>query len=312
VYTVFGAGSVGTVLAALLRDAGVDVCIAGRGACRTLRIEGAEESLAVRLPIVTVPQGTILLCVHEPDVADLCARWSGRTVVTFQNGVTAEEVAARYCAVIGGVWRMTCTLEREGVARFTRRGRVVVGRHPRGADDEVRALASDLRAAGLRVGVSDAIAADKWLKLFVNLTSAPNALVRGEDHALPAFGVVKAALLDEAREVFAAAGIVARSCDGEDASVPEYLAAQRRGGTRRQGRVYNATWRRLSRGLPQSERFHETIVDLALRAGVIAPHNAAMARLLDAAREPECYSAAEVLSALDGSRDAGGASSGSL
>ena len=62
-------------------------------------------ALDARVPVVTEPEGTILLCVHGPDVLDLCPRWPGRTVVTFQNGVKAEAMAARWCKVIGGVWR---------------------------------------------------------------------------------------------------------------------------------------------------------------------------------------------------------------
>ena len=74
-YTVFGAGSVGTVLAALLADGGVDVAIAGREAVPQLRIEGDEETVLASIPIVEEPVGDILLCVHEPDAAPLAARW---------------------------------------------------------------------------------------------------------------------------------------------------------------------------------------------------------------------------------------------
>ena len=86
-YTVFGAGSVGTVLAGLLANGGVPVAIAGRGAVERLRLEGDDEAVEARVPVVAEPVGMILLCVHGPDVADLCPRWPGRTVVTFQNGV---------------------------------------------------------------------------------------------------------------------------------------------------------------------------------------------------------------------------------
>ncbi|MHC4225701.1 MAG: ketopantoate reductase family protein, partial [Planctomycetota bacterium] len=176
-YTVFGAGSVGTVLASLLAGGERPVRIAGRSAVSDLRAEGDDETVRARVPVTTDPEGTILLCVQEPDVETVCAAWPGREVVTFQNGVASEEAAARHCRVVGGVWRMTCTLIEPGRARFTRRGRVVVGRHPEGEDTAVHALASDLRAVGLDVGVSSRIGCDKWLKFFVNLTSAPNALV---------------------------------------------------------------------------------------------------------------------------------------
>jgi len=293
-YTVFGAGSVGTVLAGLLADGGIDVAIAGRGAVERLRLEGDDETVKARVPVVTEPEGTILLCVHAPEVADLCARWPGRTVVTFQNGVQSEALAARWCRVIGGVWRMTCTLMEPGRAIYTRRGRVIVGRHPEGVDAEVRALAADLRRAGFDVGVSPRIAEDKWLKLFLNLTSAPHALVRREDHDRPEFGRLKAAILEEAKGVLARAGIVALSCDGRDATIEKEIERHRRGGGRARP-VYNSTWRLLSRGRPLAEKYHDTILALGP-----APRNAAMLALLDRARKPECYTVDEVTSEVCG------------
>jgi len=300
-YTVFGAGSVGTVLAALLADAGLGVALAGRGAVGNLHIEGDDEELRVTVPVVAEPQGTILLCVREPDVGSLCARWAGREVVTFQNGVTSEARAAEHCRVIGAVWRMTCTLQDPGHALFTRRGRVVVGRHPAGIDDRVEALAAALRAARLDVGVSRDIQADKWLKLFVNLTSGANAVIRKAHHATPPFAAVKRALLEEALEVFDRAGIVARSCDGRDPDTEAELERQVRTPPRKRP-VHNATWRQLSRGRRPCGRYHETIVELGRRHGFDARRNGAMQRLVDEATGPECYGAAEVLARIEAQR----------
>jgi 2-dehydropantoate 2-reductase len=221
--------------------------------------------------------------------------------VTWQNGVASEDAAARHCRVIGGVWRMTCTLLEPGRALFTRRGRVVVGRHPAGRDHEVEALAADLRAAGLDVGISERIAKDKWLKLCLNLTSAPHALIRKQDHGRPEFGAVKAALLEEARAILSAAGIEARSCDGRDAPLEEEIERHRAGGTRRRP-VYNDTWRQLARGRRPKSLYHDTFVELA---GDRAPRNAAMLELVRRAREPECYSVDEVLTALSGGGSGG-------
>ena len=56
----------------------------------------------------------------------------------------------------------------------------------------MRAYADELRAAGYDVGISQRIGEDRWLKLCVNLMSAPNALIRREDHATRAFVEIKA------------------------------------------------------------------------------------------------------------------------
>jgi 2-dehydropantoate 2-reductase len=276
-YTIFGAGSVGTVLAASLRHAGFDVAIAGRNAVSSLRAEGDDETIEAQVDVVDEPRGTILLCVHEAQVDELLERWPACDVVVFCNGVRL------FPAVRHAVWRMTCTLQEPGRALFTRRGRIVVERH---------ACADDLRCAGFDVGVSDDIAADKWLKLLCNLGSTPNAVIRAADHARTAFGEVKALLLEEARDVLAAAGIRAASCDGRDASVDEEIERQRASAPHARP-VYNDTWRQLSLGRPPQERYHRVITELG-----DAPRNAAMDRLLAAAAGPECYTADEVLSAL--------------
>jgi 2-dehydropantoate 2-reductase len=244
--------------------------------------------------------------VHAPDATALFPRWAGRTVVTFQNGVASEaEATAAGCRVAGGVWRITCERTAPGVARFTRRGRVVVGRWSPGTDAVAAALGADLRRAGFDAAVSDDVAADKWLKLYCNLASAPNALVRPEDHRLAAFGALKAALLEEARGVFRAAGIRAVSCDGRDASLDEEVERQRAGGGRARA-VHNSTWRALARGRRPPEAYHDEIVSRAAGAGVPAPCNAAMLRVLRALRPgdgPECFRAEELLSEVRGTSD---------
>ncbi len=288
-YTVFGAGSVGTVLAGLLADGGVDVRLAGRGAVSDLVLEGNGETVRTRVPVVNETEGTILLCVHETDVAELCAGWAGRTVVTLCNGVTAEKAAAQWCDVIGGVWRFTCELLAPGHARFTRRGRVIVQR-------TALPLADDLRRAGLDVGESDDIGADVRLKLCLNLASTPNALIRPADHATSAFGEIKARLLEEARDVLAAAGLSVDPGAG-DRTLDEEIELHRQtgGGSRcRIGMVHNDTWRTLSRCRKPKERYHTAVA----RWGA-APQNRAMGALLDRATGPECYTAREVLAALD-------------
>jgi ketopantoate reductase len=189
---------------------------------------------------------------------------------------------------------MTCTLTEPGRALFTRRGRVIVGRHPEGTDAEVLAIAADLRRAGFDVGVSPRIERDKWLKLFLNLASTAHAIVRREDHGRPEFGQLKALVLEEARDVFARAGIVAVSCDGRDAPLDEEIERHRRGGGRARP-VYNSTWRLLARGRRPKERYHDTVTALAP-----APRNAAMLALLDRATRPECYTVDECLSEVRG------------
>ena len=85
-YTVFGAGSVGTVLAGLLAGAGVDVRLAGRGAVAGLRLEGDEETVVARVPVVEIlrPGATAwqtLGSLKVPRTDPVAVEWNGRVVV---------------------------------------------------------------------------------------------------------------------------------------------------------------------------------------------------------------------------------------
>ena len=148
--------------------------------------------------------------------------------------------------------------------------------------------------AGFSVGVSRAIEEDLQLKLLCNIGSTANALVPPADHADPRFGAIKAALTQEAWDAMRRHGIVARSCDGEDASPDEEIRRQAVAGARARP-VYNDTWRQLSLGRRPQERYHRTIVALDENAVL----NRRMAELLDRATRPECYPIDELARALD-------------
>ena len=251
----------------------------------------------------------LLICVREPDTEALASRLAeiapGVAVANVQNGVEGDALLARrFPKVIGAVWRQTCTRVEPDLVRFTGRGRVVVGLHPQGSAPEVDALARDLRRAGFDVGVSARIAEDRWLKLCVNLMSAPNALIRREDHESPLFVEVKVRLLEEAQAVLAAGGIEARSCDGRDRSLDQEIHHQRQslalGTSARRLPLYNQVWSSLRSEAPlEADGFHRGILALAELHGLRAPTNArVLKKLIEAKagrRGPECMSAAELL-----------------
>jgi ketopantoate reductase len=181
---------------------------------------------------------------------------------------------------------------------------VVLGAWPEGRSAETERLAEDFREAGYDVGVSEHIGADQWLKLAINLMSAPNALVLREDHESQAFVRVKIRLLEEARAALLAAGIEARSCDGRDRSLDEEIAFQceslARGTSSRRLPVYNQVWSALRHGGPlEADSYHRRILDLATGHGLEAKQNT---RVLEAVveawttkRGPECLRATDLL-----------------
>lgn len=325
--TIVGAGSIGLSLGGRLARAGADVAFLTRRseAARAIaslgvRVDdpGSGASFTASARAVhraeDLPEahrsGIVVLCVRAGDTdavaAPLAAALPDALFVCAQNDVDNEaRVAAHARHVAGLVYRQTCTRVDDRFGLALGPGRIVIGDHPTGCGERVEPLASAAERAGLDVGRSRQIARDKWLKLCVNLTSTPNALVRRDDHATSAFVEVKARLLEEARAVLEAAGIEAASCDGRDRSLAEEIEYQRgsleAGSSARRLPVYNALWRALRHpGLDlEADRYHARIVALAEDHGVPVPVNrAALAALEDAvrrARGPESIAAAALL-----------------
>jgi 2-dehydropantoate 2-reductase len=185
-----------------------------------------------------------------------------------------------------------------------RPGRAVIGLHPRGRSEAVERVAALLRRGKLEVSISTAISSDKWLKLCINLMSAPNALARRPDHTSTEFVAVKVRLLEEAGAALAAAGIDATPCDARDRTLDAEIRFQRealaRGESARTLPLFNQVWTSLRHGAAlEADGYHERILALARSHDVAAPVNAhVLERLLHAARArlgPECFSAHELL-----------------
>lgn len=326
--TVYGAGAVGLVVGARLARAGDDVVflvrrreVAERIAAQGVRFAdpASGASWSARARAVASPAelpdefraGPVLFCMRasqtEPAARALAEVAPRAWVASLQNDLDNEEVLAlHFPLVLGAPLRQTCTRTAPNEARAVGGGRVVLGRHPAGGGPELAALSRRLRAAGYEVGVSARIAEDRWLKLCVNLMSAPNALIRRSDHATRAFVEIKARLLEEARDALAAAGITARSCDGRDRSLDEEIEWQRaslaRGESARPLPIYNQVWAALRDGGPlEADAYHRRILDLSARAGLAAPTNVRVLELLLRQAErgagPESLAAREILEA---------------
>jgi len=323
---VIGAGAVGLALAGRLARARLPVCLVTRDARSArrlesggIRVEDPKSGEQWCAPVRAVAgienadlrgaERPLLICVRAGDTEALASQLAELApdvaVVSVQNGVDNDFLLASYFPrVIGAVWRQTCTRVEPDLVRFTGRGRVVVGLHPQGGAPEVDALAQDLRSADFDVGISSRIAEDRWLKLCVNLMSAPNALIRREDHDSPPFVEVKARLLEEAQAVLAATGITARSCDGRDRSLDQEIRHQResleRGTSARRLPLYNQVWSSLRSDAPlEADGYHQRILELAAARGIRAPINTrVLEKLIEAKtcrRGPESLQAAELL-----------------
>lgn len=305
---IVGAGAVGLALAARLARAGQSVQLTTDRPeiARALREKGltaehpasgetfrvAVDARAWEEPAGPPGEDPVLICTRSDAVEDVCRSLvpeKGAGVVTFQNDVVSEEAASAVIApVFGGVWRETCTRVDENRVRFLfdRPGRAILGLHPKGKSPAATRLAAVFETAGIRTGVSDEIGRDKWLKLCVNLMSAPNALIRRADHTSRSFAEVKIRLLEEARAVLAAAGIETGSCDGRDRSLDEEIEFQRRARAEGSGAraipLYNQVWAALRHGGHlEADGYHQRIIDLGREYDVAVPVNQ---RVLEALR----------------------------
>jgi 2-dehydropantoate 2-reductase len=325
---VYGAGAVGLVVGARLARAGDEVLflvrrpeVAAAIEAEGVRFEDPARGEAWRAPAraVAAPEalpeafrgGPVLFCMRssetEAAARALAAVAPRATAVSLQNDLDNEPLLARHFpVVIGAPLRQTCTRAAPNAGLAAGAGRVVLGCHPEGTGPELLALAARLRAAGYEVGLSARLAEDRWLKLAINLMSAPNALIQRDDHRTRAFVEVKARLLEEARAAFAAAGVAARSCDGRDRSLDAEIAWQRAslatGESLRALPIYNQVWSALRHGGPvEADAYHARILRLAADAGLAAPVNArvleVLLRQVRSGAGPESVSAAECLPA---------------
>ena len=323
---VYGAGAVGLLVGARLARAGAPVLLVTRRpeAARLIQERGVRiedpasgSAFEQRVPAVCgieaaaerIGEGPVVFCMRASDTApavgSLLAVARDVLVASLQNDVDNEPVlAADFPLVIAGCVRQTCTRTADNAAVAVGDGRIVVGTWPSGGGSAARELAEALGRAGFDAPVSTRILEDKWLKLCVNLMSAPNALIRREDHTTREFVEVKARLLEEARAILGAGRIPARSCDGKDRSLEQEIAYQREslalGTSARPLPVYNQVWAALRSGGPvEADRYHRRMLALAAEHRIAAPQNArvleALERAVREATGPEKLAAKDLL-----------------
>jgi len=324
---VLGAGAVGSVLGGLLSLRQHDVLLV----CRKPHADAiAKDGLRIKSSTgeyVAHPQTSssldsshidddafILLTAKCHDTADCAdaihrANADGLPVVAMQNGVVNEGVLAeRFENVYGGVCRMTCSMLQPGHVAFQQLGRVIVGKYPKGTDAVAKTLIKAFDDVGFDCCASRNIVADKWLKLAVNTQSAVHAVVDPRDHDTNEFFEFKAGILEEARDIFKAARVKAKSFDGRDPSISEMIDDLRRPrGRRTQSgmKVHNSAWQDLylKRDAIEAPYIHGPVIALSRESNTPAPFNEAsldlVTRCHDEGRGPGALRLREVLARVN-------------
>lgn len=250
---VFGAGSLGTLVGALLSNAGVDVHLVGRervvGAFGDgVRVEGTEGFVA-RPSLSTEPRGAdiTLVTVKSYDTHDAAEALAPKVgaddaVVSLQNGMGNEEILdeALDATVLGGTATYGANLRAdEGVVEYAGEGSVIVGDYRGGASEEAQRVADAL--GGLSAEPTDEMDAALWEKLAVNAAVNPVTALVGARNGVAAeyAGDVMRATAREVGRVAAERGVsldgpadraveVARATSGNVSSTLQDVRAGRR------------------------------------------------------------------------------------
>lgn len=210
---VFGAGSLGSLLGALLADAGHDVHLVGRArhveAVRRdgLRVTG-DTGIVAEPSADTEPTESdlTLVTVKSYDTREAAEALQGmqEVVVSLQNGMGNEELLDEVldCKVLAGTTTYGARLDSPGVVEHSGGGEVVVGAPDGGVDPAATEVAHALDE-GLEARASEDMPRELWTKLAVNAGINPvTALTRlSNGEAVEAAGDVVRAAAREAGEV---------------------------------------------------------------------------------------------------------------
>lgn len=271
-YIIIGAGAVGASLAAAFQLSGIDYALVGRGAqirhilahgltwqrpdqSHNLRLNAFDEASPPELRAGDI----LILTVKSQDVEAATAFWARQPlaggagfagqvlpVITLQNGIAAEPIAARRFTTVYGASLLT-------PARFTETGTVVAGGAPqigslifglwpKGADPGAERIAADLTRAGYLAEVTGDVTRWKAAKLVYNVRNAVEVFAARPEEAA-AFGDQ---LADEARAALAAAGYGLADPSERRVSLAGWGNAE--GSGIRPGQ--QSTWQSLVRGVP--------------------------------------------------------------
>lgn len=302
---IVGPGALGGLLAGLLAEVGDAVALLAPSAERAARLrEGLTLSGPGDRPVRTVPvlalgpgevpPGPVeaaFVCVKARDTAAAVERVAALpgapTVVVLQNGLGRGDEAARCLGdpdrVVVAVTTEGATLEGDGRVRHAGRGPTRLAPLTSAGVERARAVARSLRRAGLDAEVVADLERVVWEKLQVNAAiNALTGLLRCKNGDLLRSPSARALAGDAAREVAALATL--RGVPGDWTPA----ATARRWEAVAEATADNAssTLQDLRRGRP-TEVFaiNGAVADAAREAGMAAPINESLARLVAAAEE---------------------------
>ncbi|WP_320197791.1 ketopantoate reductase family protein [Agrobacterium sp. rho-13.3] len=298
-YIIIGAGAVGASLAAEFQQAGIDYALVGRGrqikhiqehGLEYRRPDGTKHHRLNAFDISTPPSlhtdDVLFLTVKTQDVEQAAREWVGQPVegsttetaadlpiVTFQNGLAAEDIALRYFQHVYAASILTPALFLEvgkvAVAGNPQVGVVTVGRYPSGSDEIAAQIAVDLTAANYISEARDDIRRWKSAKLLHNVRNAVELFAGNPDQLTHAGDE----LSREASSVLKAAGFDPAAPSERKIGLNGWGPAENSGVERGQ----QSTWQSFSRGSSSEVDFlNGEIVKLGRFHAIPTPFNSAI------------------------------------
>lgn len=294
---VAGAGSIGSLLAAhLSRVAEVSVLTRREEHAQALREHGlrisgrADFTAAVSAatdPAALGAQDLVILACKGTDLESLAARleghFAGATAMTVQNGLGAEEIAARHgdWPLLSAVTFMSGTRHSDTHVEYVLDTATWIGPYRETTGDDARAVAELIVSSGLKAEGFDDLRPAQWSKLVFNatvnavaaLTELPHDFHFAQVEELGDLGHLVRDLIDEGKAVAAAAGVEL----DEDPWAMNVLATQR-GHRHSPSMLEDVEARRPT----EVETITGSLVREARRLGVPAPLQTALYRLVKA------------------------------
>ncbi len=222
---IIGAGAIGSVLGACLSQAGEEVTLIGRAEHlqaieqNGLQIDGVPGSFVAKVATaekLDFQPDFAFLTVKAQDVLTALqankAFLSDTTLVTFQNGVRSDEMAASLFPpeqIISAVVNISASYLTPGTVTVVYPGSLVIGRPAGEIDPRLEELAVLLENV-TSTRISKNIQGVHWLKLIFNLNNAFPALLNMPLHEVYADGYLRelaARVMQEGLRVVKRAGI---------------------------------------------------------------------------------------------------------
>lgn len=294
---VAGVGAIGSLFAAhLARVADVSALTRREDHARALREQGLRVSgradFVAQIDASTDPgrlatPDLVIVACKGPDLEPLLERlaghWPDATLMTVQNGIGADEVAARFgdWKLLTSVTFMSGTRHSDTHVQYVLDTATWIGPARGTTAADARAVAELVESSGLKAEAFDDLRPSQWSKLIFNATVNAVAALTGLPHD-PHFaalddprdlGHLVRQLIDEGKAVAAAAGVTL----AEDPWEMNVLAT-RRGSAHYPSMLEDVTARRAT----EVDTITGALVREAGRVGVPVPLHETMYRLIKA------------------------------